>query len=1294
MLLTKAEEGSSSMNIKMKDISAYTKKTIVFSIVIIYRSAREHPFVLGMVSFLLLMYRFLPHLFGFLVSSSPIIICTAVLLGVLLSFGQPNIPEIEEQETAHAPSPPQSRAIVNDLIMEEDESFSIGRHVDNREKVEQVEHGSKSERGTLSSASNEEEEKEPGASVGAGLPIEVDKKQMDIENIATNKRAIESIEHPEKAEIHEANLLSSELADHTFLATSVQKEIEVLKVENHEPLVEGQFDSSVASSWKITDHHDASDSDSDRAESSSPDASMADIIPMLYELHPLLDAEDPHPVNASMDDLHSMSGASTEDDGSGEEAENQGEGGEEEEEEAKEEHEDGAALAVKWTEDDAKNLLVLGTSELERNQRLENLIAKRRARKNLSVEMNLIDLDVHETLPMVDELSRIQMQIPPLSTSKRNPFDLPYDSDPIPGSAPSVLLPRRNPFDLPLDITDGSGGLMGVSHQGSVAVPQRDMFFRRHESFALGASFPEFKQEKHDVKLRPYFVTERTDVEESSYAHLERQMSEKSDSKVSSVLESESVSSAADQDYEDELPEHQLHQESEFERVPTSVNDDEHGEREGKFAVEGDSIDPLCRHNEVNIHSSHDTIPSTVVLGASIHDFIKHEEQNRDDLELCSPTSEAAKSDTAEEKYSRSSSSCSSEMSMKNLSTKSEGSTDHQIPSGHSAKGSSDSVQSISVEVEIVNDRHAVEPVYDSSPSAAEKYLSNTPSLEEELLHGEKGSLKSTSSLSSETPIEASGIGSPSVISERNTVSVSVSGSGSMGEMSAFNNGELWVAPSNLSSVEEIESRSREVEVIREQDVIQVEFTEANDEYDHPTVSSLPESPTEQAMCYSLSSESDSSEDTATDMGVDLQFSKKENVVVAPHSDVPGMSTFSLQVQANAETPVESWTVQASFDTSLPGQVQANAETPVESSTVQASFDTSLPEQVKLPENGDASTLLPGVHIPDSTFDGTEISRQVGGIELPVLSESIEIIEAEWSKWSTDSKDEVLNKQENVLLEGVHDPGVPFGVHAGIEQIKSIDDEALLLELDAIGDFHVEEMRLSDSRNQTIYHYEITEKNVSEESSYVKSETVESEVLLSEAHSNSRDLQEVEARSVEDIHVALKRVSEGTTGNPPKPLDTKCILEQQEAEARTFEDLHIQVSGGTLEAPSRRSGVSYLQYVETRPVEDRDMASEHLECTNDCPPKLTENENNSSVIEAALTHVKASPKRTEIADTSHMEELEARSVADIDLALKYECEGNMKDGCIEVEATEQNLEHSVLEAQTSENIKLAGAVSK
>ncbi|KAJ6296820.1 hypothetical protein OIU78_022528 [Salix suchowensis] len=106
------------------------------------------------------------------------------------------------------------------------------------------------------------------------------------------------------------------------------------------------------------------------------------------------------------------------------------------EEEAQGSKEDESKSAIKWTDDDQKNLMDLGTLELERNLRLESLIRRRRARRNmrLMAEKNLIDLDAAD----------LPINVPSISTARQNPFDFPYDD--VPGSAPSVLLPRQKSF--------------------------------------------------------------------------------------------------------------------------------------------------------------------------------------------------------------------------------------------------------------------------------------------------------------------------------------------------------------------------------------------------------------------------------------------------------------------------------------------------------------------------------------------------------------------------------------------------------------------------------------------------------------------------------------------------------------------------------------------------------------------------------------------------------------------------------------------------------------------------------
>ncbi|XP_078433976.1 uncharacterized protein LOC144705261 isoform X2 [Wolffia australiana] len=293
-------------------------------------------------------------------------------------------------------------------------------------------------------------------------------------------------------------------------------------------------------------------------ENSSPDASVTDVIPMLDELHPLLDSESIHLANTSVNIVHSNCASDLEDEGSGDERVENAEDSADEEE--KEEGGDGAELAVKWTEDDEKNVMVLGTSELERNQRLEKLIAKRRAWRNkIEAERNLIDLDGGEIASTSGGLSHFQAQIPSISIARQNPFDLPYDSKEafglhsVPGSAPSVLLPRQNPFDSPPHPADEGNMFSGFSLNQQSGIHQREQLFRRHESFAHVTPF------SADIKFRPYFVSERMTPDDTSFAHLQRLTSDKTDSEVSSSEEeSDSKSSVSDQDFEDENQETKL----------------------------------------------------------------------------------------------------------------------------------------------------------------------------------------------------------------------------------------------------------------------------------------------------------------------------------------------------------------------------------------------------------------------------------------------------------------------------------------------------------------------------------------------------------------------------------------------------------------------------------------------------------------------------------------------------------------------------------------------------------------
>ncbi|XP_026390996.1 uncharacterized protein LOC113286645 [Papaver somniferum] len=487
--------GTDAMEIGGVDL----RKFFMLPIKISYRSTSKHPLIVGFVLFSLLLYGFFPFLFVILVSSSPVLVSTFVLLGTLLSYGQhPHIPQIDEED----------------------------------DDVQEVASTRKTEIELLT----------PNLGDSSLLWKKIkDQEDDDVQEVAATRNT-------------EIELLPPNLGD-SF--GSIQDfSLPWKKIKDHD---------------EDDDDGESFNSDSDGAESLFPDASITDIKPMINELHPLLDTETPHrdahesssddEFSAASDRSQSSNDIHVESSEEDEHHEDEEDDDEEDEEEGQcETTEHGTKAVLKWTEDDEKNLMDLGNSELERNQRLESLIARRRARKSFRMsesEMNMMDLD----------FNRPPFLIAPISTGRRNPFDLHYDSymgpglPPMPGSAPSVMLPRTNPFDLPYDDPleerpDLAGDSFGEEF---MTAHEKDMHYRRCESFNMGAYFfKDHRQEKNNVsRFKPHFVTEEM-ASEGRFSRFSRQMSEASESKLSFASETESHSTIANQEDSSNLVEEQL----------------------------------------------------------------------------------------------------------------------------------------------------------------------------------------------------------------------------------------------------------------------------------------------------------------------------------------------------------------------------------------------------------------------------------------------------------------------------------------------------------------------------------------------------------------------------------------------------------------------------------------------------------------------------------------------------------------------------------------------------------------
>ncbi|CAB4286108.1 unnamed protein product [Prunus armeniaca] len=723
------------------EIGVQIRKFAIISKRTCYRLVGNHPFLVGMLLFLIFLYRSFPFAFSLLVSTSPVLVCTAVLLGTLLSFGQPNIPEIEKEEKLTHDIASLKTGVSRDdtFVVDRDGSFSTERFSGKTRDVvsSEVEDHDPQRDSKISS----EVEDHDGSSVYVPLINE------NLKHTQNEKRVIEGVEreldsleldnqrnsHDERLGIEGVEWDVEAVEQQYTLVKTVEDDI-----SPRESYRADHLDSSLGVGGSGGDdeadedvNDEASDSESDRAESSSPDASMADILPILDELHPLLDSEAPEPAHMSHDESESdrSNAGSVESD---KETENLGGGiqgddgvdyNDGDEEEVQGGKEDESESAIIWTEDDQKNLMDLGNLELERNQRLENLIARRRARKSFKItaEKNLIDFDSAD----------LPFNIAPISTTRHNPFDLPYNSfdnlglPPIPGSAPSILLPRRNPFDLPYESNEEKPDLKGDHfEQEFMAFHSKDAFFRRHESFSLGpSSLGHAKQERQDFKWRPVFVPERLASEGTSSSLFQRQSSEVSDSKLSSLPDTESVSSAADLD-ERKFSEQYFTKEAEvisnIYHAPDLVEHESHSsedvdsldmEQAGKRDVQHD--DPEIKLGE--LQNPDPSLSGTGVVATLVEHISNEIHLKPEPVE--------------EDKTSRSSSSSLSEVD-ENISDVMKGGSTSLEAEGDIIKEFVISPQPSIEESEVqfmsraVDDNERKEPVYDSSPLPTEKILS------------------------------------------------------------------------------------------------------------------------------------------------------------------------------------------------------------------------------------------------------------------------------------------------------------------------------------------------------------------------------------------------------------------------------------------------------------------------------------------------------------------------------------------------------------------------------------------
>ncbi|XP_057770316.1 uncharacterized protein LOC130990133 [Salvia miltiorrhiza] len=520
------------MGVTLMEFGNYMRKGAVFTV----RSVWHHPFLVFLACAVIYMSMSFPLMFSLLVSASPVVVCTVILLGTLLYYGQHNIHETEiEMKTKY-----ESVSLRNGKLID----ASVVVEQNERPFVEKCGESVEKKLGVVESSllGHKPDEIHVGGSVDGsnkGRRLSEIESECGEESEALGGPVHVHGEKGEWSEEREREGLGDGevMADHYAIISKVIGEL--LDSESDHEKSEG--DSCDSERGNREEHHEeGSDSGSERAESSSPDdTSIDDIMPtMLDELHPLLDEDAPPPAQMShagsetalTDQSPRSSNASIESADETDVQESEAADDDDDVEEGQDDEEDHTKSVITWTEEDQKNLMEVGNSELERNQRLERILRRRRNR-SMVPEINLMNFENPD----------FQFQIAPISTARRNPFDLPQDSGP--GSAPSVLSRRRtNPFELPDDLTEEDPNETGDGSRAELKPSlTRHPFLRRRDNFSARPSiFSPNRLERRPVKIKPFFVAEQRVVDESSYSPFKRESSGQS----SPPEDTESVASA------------------------------------------------------------------------------------------------------------------------------------------------------------------------------------------------------------------------------------------------------------------------------------------------------------------------------------------------------------------------------------------------------------------------------------------------------------------------------------------------------------------------------------------------------------------------------------------------------------------------------------------------------------------------------------------------------------------------------------------------------------------------------
>lgn len=590
-----------AMGVEAKqDASCSIKKTLRCAVRTTWRCAFEYRALFSLLLLLYLLYKYSPGFFAFLLSNSPVIGCTAILLGVLISYGGAHLPEIDEDRKApEGIAAPKFEISSRNVNIEADQRFSVPAMKENiiREASFGRRDGNKcidlDESVPLLKGPDLQDERVDAA---GGRPVKILTTVPSMGDMKTyaEKRSEGAFLSRDKGDgyanlfedVHQRRVDGKEATLGVYSSSeNVRQDAEIVATPNYEGKV-----CTDSQSGEVVDasEHKAVDGATSkcrwgRAFSVRRRKKLADI--KIEAVNSIVDNQLENPLCSP------LTGVGSHDSSSGFDPDN-----------AERDTPDVSMTGTSAVLDETEPLLGADCSRPHRitndesgnhssiashDSQVEsdsNVVADNSKANDdgeeedagtepallwtADNEKNVMDLGYSEiernrrleTLmvrrksrknirfeldsmgDIADDLSHSRLQPISISSRQMNPFT---DDAELPGSAPPILHPQKSPFNF---LTEQSAETGDLAHHNleaqEWAVSHQDTLFKRHESFNIGRP-----PQRHGSRFKPCFVLEEFSFEEAGASSFQRQFSDRSVSRLSIVSECDTVSSVGDQEH-------------------------------------------------------------------------------------------------------------------------------------------------------------------------------------------------------------------------------------------------------------------------------------------------------------------------------------------------------------------------------------------------------------------------------------------------------------------------------------------------------------------------------------------------------------------------------------------------------------------------------------------------------------------------------------------------------------------------------------------------------------------------